>query len=567
MIPLSAATDGLRCRICLTVLLSGALALGSVTGGYSQDGKAGAKTPAEMGIPVTDQTTIRACRSCHEVDDDGNMSRLSFLRKTPEGWQTSIRRMVSLVDIELEPEQARTIVRYLSDSHGLAPEEARAGFFDAERRMIDHSYDGDEVTAKVCQACHSFGRIFNQRRSKEEWGLLVAMHRGYYPIVDAQVFRSRKPPEDGRHPMDKAIAHLAEALPLESSEWTAWEATMRPPRLAGTWAVTGHQLGKGPFFGGMTVSESEAEGEFKSETRFVYARTGERVERSGSSIVYTGFQWRGRSFGNGGDAHREVFLVERDWSEMSGRWFAGDYDEIGADVTLRRIGADMVITGVSPPAIRAGAKSASVRIFGANLPPDLAAGDVDFGPGLSVVAVTQTGPGMVKIDVDATAEATVGWRDLVVRGAVAQRAVAVYDEMSRIKVEPLAGMARIGGGQFPKQFQQFEAVAFNDGPDGKPDTEDDLELGLVDVRWGIEEYGVTYADDDTVFVGAIDQSGLFTPAIDGPNPKRSGNRNNIGDVWVVATHARDDGKELVARGHLLVTVPLYMRWEPWRVSE
>ena len=562
-----AATASPRRLRDLAVLLTSALALGSATSVLSQGDEDGAKTASEAGIPVTDQTTIRACRSCHEVDDDGNMSRISFMRKTPEGWQTSIRRMVSLVDIELEPDQARTIVRYLSDHHGLAPEEARAGFFDAERRMIDHRYDGDEVTAKVCQACHSFGRALNQRRSKEEWGLLVAMHRGYYPFVDSQVFRSPTPPEDGKHPMDIVVAHLGEGFSLESSEWTAWKATMRPPRLAGTWAITGHQLGKGPFFGSMKVSESEVEGEFKSETRFTYARTGERVERSGSSIVYTGFQWRGRSLSGGGDAHREVFLVERDWSEMSGRWFAGDYDEIGADVTLRRIGADTVITGVSPPAIRAGAQSMSIRIFGANLPPDLAAGDVDFGPGLSVVAVTQTGPGMVKIDVDATAEATVGWRDLVIGGAVLQRAIAVYDEMSRIKVKPLAGMARTGGGRFPKQFQQFEAVAFNDGPDGKPDTEDDLEIGLVDVRWGIEEYGVTYADDDTAFVGAIDHTGLFTPAIDGPNPKRSGNRNNIGDVWVVATHARDDGKELVARGHLLVTVPLYMRWEPWRVSE
>ena len=51
---------------------------------------------------------------------------------------------------------------------------------------------------------------------------------------------------------------------------------------------------------------------------------------------------------------------------------------------------------------------------------------------------------------------------------------------------------------------------------------------------------------------------------DGPNPKRSGNRNNIGDVWVVAEvnggDVRDTTKPLRARAHLLVTVPLYMRW-------
>jgi quinohemoprotein amine dehydrogenase len=54
------------------------------------------------------------------------------------------------------------------------------------------------------------------------------------------------------------------------------------------------------------------------------------------------------------------------------------------------------------------------------------------------------------------------------------------------------------------------------------------------------------------------------PALDGPNPERHGNRNNVGDVWVIATHERAGAAALRARAHLLVTVPLYMRWEPWR---
>ena len=65
-----------------------------------------------------------------------------------------------------------------------------------------------------------------------------------------------------------------------------------------------------------------------------------------------------------------------------------------------------------------------------------------------------------------------------------------------------------------------------------------------------------------MFVGTIDQNGLFTPSVDGPNPKRSGNRNNVGDVWVVAELAPATAtmKPLRARAHLLVTVPLYMFW-------
>jgi quinohemoprotein amine dehydrogenase len=129
-------------------------------------------------------------------------------------------------------------------------------------------------------------------------------------------------------------------------------------------------------------------------------------------------------------------------------------------------------------------------------------------------------------------------------------------------------MARVGGANFPKQFQQFEAVAYSDGADGEADTDDDLNLGVVDVTWSLEEYSVTYDDDDIDFVGRIDGRGMFTPAEDGPNPNRSGNRNNVGDVWVVAMYDPGDGAEtIVARAHLLVTVPLYIRFEPWRALQ
>jgi quinohemoprotein amine dehydrogenase len=119
-------------------------------------------------------------------------------------------------------------------------------------------------------------------------------------------------------------------------------------------------------------------------------------------------------------------------------------------------------------------------------------------------------------------------------------------------------MARVGGAVFPKQLQQFEAVGINNGPDGKPDTPDDLSLGPITVKWSLEEYPATFNDDDTQYVGVLDQNGLFTPNLDGPNPKRSGNRNNVGDVWVVAELA--GAKPIRARAHLLVTVPLYMNW-------
>ena len=116
-------------------------------------------------------------------------------------------------------------------------------------------------------------------------------------------------------------------------------------------------------------------------------------------------------------------------------------------------------------------------------------------------------------------------------------AVTVYDKVDALRVAPAWNMARIGGVVFPKQFAAFDAWAYNNGADKKPNTADDLKLDAVDVAWSVEEYKATFDDDDIKFVGAIDAaSGLFTPNVDGPNPQRKGERNNIGDVWVVASY-------------------------------
>ncbi len=555
----------------LTIQAAGALvvAFALALGAQAQEEEESA------GIPVTDQLVIESCDRCHAVDDDGMMTRVSYMRKSPEGWQQSIRRMVTLNDMELDPEVARDIVRYLSDKHGLAPEELRPGRFEVERRLIDWSYqvshEGDEDVDRVCSSCHSMGRVVTQRRTKEEWDLLMAMHRGYYPLSDTQGFRRFGPPApdatDTRHPMDKAVAELSGKFPLTTAQWTSWSATMRPPRIAGTWALKGHDPGRGPIYGTVEIVEEAGDGaDFTTRARYGYARSGEQVEREGRAIVYTGYQWRGRSFEGDDEATalREVMMVERGWSEINGRWFAGDYDEFGPDVTLLRADGPVVL-GLHPVAMRSG-ESGTVTVHGVNLPTGLGAGDLDLGPGVEVVSVTRSDSEVVAAEVTASDEAAVGARDVFLAGRPVPGHLTVYETVDRILVTPEAGMARLGGGAFPKGFAQFEATAFSDGPDGEPETDDDLNLGFVDVVWSMEEYSAVFDDDDIEYVGTLGADGLFQPALDGPNPDRDGLRNNVGDVWTVATWRGPDGEEVRGRAHLIVTVPLYMRWEPWRVQ-
>ena len=543
----------------------------------------------EDGIPVTSEVVRQACGPCHKSDEKKRMTRISARRTTPEGWQETIRRMVSLNGVSLEPETARQVLRYLADNHGLAPEEALPAAFEVEKQMIDYHY-ADKDTEQTCHQCHSMGRVISQRRTKTDWELLVAMHRGYYPFSDFQAFRRFGPPQttpgpdgrppDNRQPMDKAIANLSGAFPLLTPEWSAWSANMRPARIAGTWAITGKQPGKGFIYGTMTIRPKEGTpDEFITQATLIAARSGEKASREGKVIVYTGFQWRGRSTKVGSDQEslREVMFIDRNLQSIKGRWFTGGYDELGMEVEMERIGAGPLIEGLDRSALAIGT-TGSYTLYGANL-PNLAATDIDFGPGVTVNGVTPVAPSsggvsQYKLDLTIAADAKIGHRDLFVAGAVKENAAVLFDKVDEIKVTPQAGMARLGGINFPKQFQQFEVVGYNYGPDGKPDTKDDLDLGpMTGITWSIEEYTATYGDDDIKYVGTIDQNGFFTPNVDGPNPKRPRNANNVGDVWVVATLNRSgkdkDGKEfktLRARAHLLVTVPLYMRWDTAEVE-
>lgn len=531
--------------------------------------------PATEGFRVDNETLVARCSRCHAVDDSGRMGRISYMRKTPEGWQTSVRRMVSLHGVRLSAEHAREIVRYLSDHQGLAPEELEPGLYEVERRSDDQDYDGDDDVERTCIRCHSMGRVITQRRTKEEWGLLLATHRALYPLVDFQAFRRPGPPPrepgpdgrppDPRHPMDKAIDHLSSAFPLQTPAWSAWSANMRAPRLAGTWMLTGHEPGRGPVYGTVTIAADGSDpAAFTTDERLVWAESGQEVTRSGQALVYTGYQWRGRSSPGADDELREVMTVARDQQSMEGRWFRGAYDELGPDVTLLRVGGGAVIAGVHPRAAERGG-TVDVRIYGAGLPSSVTARDLDFGPGVRVASASARG-GIVSARLEIDEDAAVGVRDLFAFGASVQKALAVHDGIDRLEVTPATGMARVGGAAFPKQLQVFDAVGWDDGPDGEPGNEDDVRLGRVPVTWSLEEYAATFGDDDIDFVGAMGQDGTFTPDVDGPNPERSGNRNNVGDVWVVATYGSGEGA-LRARAHLLVTVPLYMRWEPWREIE
>lgn len=65
-----------------------------------------ARKDTTPGFAINDQAVISSCVRCHVRDSTGLMERLSYLRKTPEGWEISMRRMVALQNVRVDPASA-----------------------------------------------------------------------------------------------------------------------------------------------------------------------------------------------------------------------------------------------------------------------------------------------------------------------------------------------------------------------------------------------------------------------------------------------------------------------------
>src|ERR1051325_4987144 len=103
------------------------------------------KEEIDSGIPITSELVKKSCSPCHKADEKGRLSRISWRRTTPEGWEFTIKRMVSLNHLEIEPGDAREVLKYLATNLGLAPEEARPAAFEPEKRMIEYKYADKDV--------------------------------------------------------------------------------------------------------------------------------------------------------------------------------------------------------------------------------------------------------------------------------------------------------------------------------------------------------------------------------------------------------------------------------------
>ncbi len=492
-------------------------------------------------LPASEALTLY-CGACHTPTNNGGLSRISNMRKTPEGWDMSIIRMSIFHDVDVPVDVRRRLVKYLADSQGLAPSETKGqrAILEQRHNIVESGYD--EELNVMCARCHSNARYALQRKDAGEWNLLANMHAGQWQSIEYQALaRDRDWWEIASTIVPEKLGAL---YPLETKAWTDWRALPRGD-LSGVWAVTGHWPGHGDYAG---IMEIEGQGDDAYSAAYTLSTSsGDALTGATKAIVYTGYEWRGR--GAWGDMPvREVFALSEDGSTLTGRWHFEDSFEIGADFSASRIddGAPH-ITAVWPARLESG-QSVDVTITGVNLE-----GGVSFGPEIKA-QVTERSATKIVVRAKAKCSAATGLRSIEVGEARMENALTLYEDVDYIKITPEYGIARVGGGPLAPVTAQFEAIGYASGPDGVAHTEDDLSIGPLTAEWRVEAYDeIAQVLEDVKFAGSLDQSGHFTPAEAGPNPQRKFGTNNVGDLKIIASVATYNGKAEGA-AHLIVTV-------------
>ena len=501
------------------------------------------------------QLIRKNCLGCHLPTEEG-LSRISYQRKTPEGWEMTIKRMglmhgltISNQEIKVDNSALHEMVKYLADTQGLAPEETEGRRFLLEQDNNRVEQHDDETFGVMCARCHSGARVALQRRAKKEWNYLIDFHLGQWPSTEYSLFgRDRNWLKDAR---EKMLPYLSTNFPLQSKAWQNWQNSEKAD-LSGKWVLSGHMPAKGFFTATMQITAKKPD-YYQLQVNGKYAN-GEAFQGSGSSVVYTGYEWRGVI--NFGDIKlRQTLAADQSGSTLTGRFYQHGQEHIGMEIHAIKNTDTTQLISVYPQHIKRG-ETQTLLITGTGLTTV-----PRFSKHISLVKVLEQNDNFIRAQVKASATAETGYANIKLANAELKQKLAVYNQVDNLQLSPSYAVARIGGngGSNPKVNAMFRAYGVDYGKDGKANTEDDIHLGVLEaVRWHVVPRDeIAKEDQDVKFAGMMDaNTGIFQPADAGPNPKRKRSTNNAGNLNVIATFAQNQ-QQITAQGRLLVTV---QRW-------
>ncbi len=444
------------------------------------------------------QLLRNTCSGCHQPGASGALSRISEQRKTPEGWAMTIQRMEDLHGI-----------RVSSQDLPLAEKDAKRVLVKyladtqglAPEETVGFRYALEQRLDDFEPVDADFKMMCGRCHSAARVLLQRRSEGEWKHLVHFHLgqWPSTEYSAGGRN-LDWFPIALNETAPMLAEKYAFESAAWKKWQKAKKPGLAGRWSFRGHQlakgdFSGVMVATRSGPDEFAVELEGSYERTGEKLSGSGRAIVYTGYEWRAT-----------LTLGDVKWQQVLAARAVDFGGELGNAVLEGRMyERDHPERGIAFSAVN-----------GAVAPP----------AGRDAVA-SLLGSGRV----------------------------------DRVSVDPPYQVARVGdgGGPIPKEYGVFDAVAWSNGPDGKPETADDVRLGAVPATWRTEPWHDQAREErDVEFAGAfVDPSvGAFTPGDAGPNPARKYGTNNAGNLKVIAT-VKDGARELSGEAHLIVTV---QRW-------
>lgn len=514
-----------------------------------------------------DSLTWEKCTGCHEPEG-GKIPRVEDIRTTPEEWWVIVDRMARLYDMELAEGEMDILLKELSNTQILTPEEMRKVSYlnmqhNSQQMESPANADEMELTA-VCVRCHSAGKIYSYRMTPDHWAKLKDLHLYIVPTVTMQQREMRWLPR-------------AEAVLETLSKKLDYGKTWKAPKggIAGNYLVLGREPGKGEYRGEAKIKELDSD-ELSLAGTLEYA-DGTSENFSGKATVYGGYALRIKSKHNGVET-KGAYIFENGildgenhfpaprFKTSSSRWFPMD-----GKASILRVTPGYLLHG----------DVTTMTIEGLNLPM-VSASDLKFNnPAVKVLSAERISENAIQARViyqgfeegetvlkvknlsteNLLAENYLS-NDQYAAGAVAKfvpGTIRLAHEIERIDVTPNVGRSRLEGGlTYPAEGVQFEAVAYSGGA-SIADTSDDIFLGPVHARFHLEEEVTRPDDDDLKWAGEIAKNGLYIPTGD-YNPIPTRKYSNDASAWVKVVAEYEAGEKLlIGEANLANTPPDFIK--------
>lgn len=491
------------------------------------------------------------CVACHTDSANNGLSRISEQRKTPEGWFMTITRMERSNGLVISEEEKKKVVKYLSDTQGITPEESAPYRYILEKEPNVQEVSQNELFTETCTRCHSAARIGLQKRTKNEWSNLIDFHLSYFPSIEYQALSRDR--DWLKIAKEEVVPYLHKNYPLNKKDWASWQNQM-PNSIDKSWILSGHTLGEGDFIGSINFEKIE-DGEYSLTFNGQYL-DGRVIEGKGKASLYSGYDLRATLKING-KTFNQVIAIDSKNKTLKGRMFETLHPEEGSSIKgVSKASNKTDVLSVFPQSIKAGT-STTLTIVGNNLD-----GKITLPKGITLSKVISKDANKIVLSVVAAQNAKTNVGNISIGKHVAKNSITTYTKVDSLQITPSYAIARVGdgGGQTTKQHAIFEAHGFNAGLDNKTGTADDIALGVIDASWSTKAFDEgSEKREDVKYAGSIDtSSGRFTPSFAGPNPKREFSTSNTGNLSVVASYFNGE-KSIQAESHLIVTIQSWIK--------